>query len=97
MRRAERTSLGPELKHPSQALDRLFYYRLAAKRPAEGLQVALFSTQYPSPTPCPLARSRGGGAGAGAGAAAAAGAAISVFSVYTYGSHERNAMGVLLF
>ena len=42
-RRAERTSLGPGLKHPSLRSDS----SLAAKRRAEALHVAPFSTKHP--------------------------------------------------
>ena len=44
-RRAERTSLGPGLEHPSLRSDS----SLAAKRRAEALDVVFFSTKYPSP------------------------------------------------
>ena len=44
-RRAECTSLGPGLKHPSLRSDS----SLAAKRRAEALHVVFFSTKHPSP------------------------------------------------
>ena len=44
-RRAERTSLGPGLEHPSLRSDS----SLAAKRRAEALHVVFFSTKHPSP------------------------------------------------
>ena len=44
-RRAERTSLGPGIEHPSLRSDS----SLAAKRRAEALHVVFFSTKDPSP------------------------------------------------
>ena len=44
-RRAERTSLGPGLKHPSLRSDS----SLASKRRAEALHVVFVSTKHPSP------------------------------------------------
>ena len=44
-RRAECTSLGPGLEHPSLCSDS----SLAAKRRAEALHVVFFSTKHPSP------------------------------------------------
>ena len=44
-RRAERTSLGPGLEHPSIRSDA----SLAAKRRVEALHVVFFSTKHPSP------------------------------------------------
>ena len=45
LRRAERTSLGPGLEHPSLRSDS----SLAAKRRADALHVVFFSTTHPSP------------------------------------------------
>ena len=44
-RRAQRTSLGPGLEHPSLRSD----FSLAAKRRAEALHVVFFSTKHPNP------------------------------------------------